>query len=94
MKDANVFFLGLLEFLVSSFPVALLLRKHVIFKIVPMINPDGVFLGNYRSTLVGFDLNRSWHVASPWGHPAIRALIDLFVSIDKSKVFFFPTFSR
>lgn len=52
-----------------------------------MANPDGVFLGNYRSTLVGFDLNRSYHVATPWAHPTIRAIIDLFVSIDKSKVY-------
>jgi murein tripeptide amidase MpaA len=29
-----------------------------VFKIVPMINPDGVVFGNYRTSLSGKDLNR------------------------------------
>jgi hypothetical protein len=41
-------FSGLIDFLVSSHPIALVLREHITFKIVPMMNPDGVFLGNYR----------------------------------------------
>jgi hypothetical protein len=32
----------------SSHPVALALREHIVFKVLPMLNPDGVFLGNYR----------------------------------------------
>lgn len=39
---------GLIDFLVSSHPIAVLLRDHVIFKVVPMMNPDGVFLGNQK----------------------------------------------
>lgn len=39
---------GLIEFLVSAHPVAKVLREHVVFKIIPMLNPDGVYLGNYR----------------------------------------------
>jgi len=39
---------GLMDFLVSSHPIALALREYVVFKVVPMLNPDGVFLGNYR----------------------------------------------
>lgn len=34
-----------------------LLDDNVI-KIVPMINPDGVIIGNARSSLAGVDLNR------------------------------------
>ncbi|CAI2365726.1 unnamed protein product [Moneuplotes crassus] len=51
---------GLIEFLVSNDPVAVQLRKHYIFKILPMLNPDGVIYGNYRCSLLGFDLNRRW----------------------------------
>ncbi len=40
--------IGVIDFLVSQHPVAQILRDHVIFKIVPMLNPDGVYLGNYR----------------------------------------------
>lgn len=36
---------GTLEFLVSSDPIADLLRKCFIFKIIPMLNPDGVING-------------------------------------------------
>jgi len=39
---------GLMDFLVSAHPIAQVLREYVIFKIVPMLNPDGVFFGNYR----------------------------------------------
>jgi len=34
------------------------LRDLYVFKIVPMLNPDGVIIGNYRCSLVGDDLNR------------------------------------
>ncbi|CAG9855261.1 unnamed protein product [Phyllotreta striolata] len=78
---------GLLELLVSSNSVATTLREHVIFKVIPMMNPDGVFLGNYRSTVLGADLNRSWNVANEWCHPTIRAVIDMLVRIDKNKEF-------
>ncbi|KAL6038296.1 hypothetical protein STEG23_030299, partial [Scotinomys teguina] len=36
---------GTLEFLVSNDPVAKLLRENFIFKIIPMLNPDGVING-------------------------------------------------
>ncbi|KAF6273058.1 ATP/GTP binding protein like 1 [Rhinolophus ferrumequinum] len=51
---------GTLEFLVSSDPVARLLRENFIFKIIPMLNPDGVINGNHRCSLRGEDLNRQW----------------------------------
>jgi len=34
------------------------LRKRYIFKIIPICNPDGVIIGNYRTHLAGNDLNR------------------------------------
>ena len=39
---------------------AKLLRENFIFKIIPMLNPDGVINGNYRCSLAGCDLNRRW----------------------------------
>ena len=38
---------GILEFLLSNEPSADILRKKFIFKIIPMLNPDGVINGNY-----------------------------------------------
>jgi len=40
--------LGVIDFLVSNNPTAKILREYIIFKIVPMLNPDGVYHGNYR----------------------------------------------
>jgi murein tripeptide amidase MpaA len=45
-------------------------RKTVVFKVVPMVNPDGVVVGNYRSSFLGKDLNRNFkrkndHLTNP-----------------------------
>jgi murein tripeptide amidase MpaA len=34
--------------------------QNYIFKIVPMVNPDGVIHGNTRAELTGIDSNRAW----------------------------------
>lgn len=72
--------------MISTHPIAKILREHLIIKVVPMLNPDGVFLGNYRSNLLGFDVNRSWHLVSQWGHPTAKALEELLNQIEKNKV--------
>ncbi|XP_016151530.1 cytosolic carboxypeptidase 6-like [Sinocyclocheilus grahami] len=74
---------GVIDFLVSQHPIAQVLRDHVIFKIVPMLNPDGVFLGNYRCSLMGFDLNRHWQDPSPWAHPTLHAVKQLIVQMNQ-----------
>ncbi|KAK2907849.1 cytosolic carboxypeptidase 6 [Channa argus] len=74
---------GVIDFLVSLHPVAQILRDHVIFKIVPMLNPDGVYLGNYRCSLMGFDLNRHWQDPSPWAHPTLHAVKQLIVQMNQ-----------
>lgn len=43
-----ILFPGFLDFIISSHPIAKVLRENLVFKIVPMLNPDGVYLGNYR----------------------------------------------
>ena len=54
---------GMIKFLLSSDRVAVELRKKLIFKIVPMLNADGVAIGNSRCSMIGKDMNRMF------GHP-------------------------
>jgi len=48
--------------------------KNYIIKLVPMLNPDGVAIGNSRSSLVGVDLNRRWNNPNSVIHPEIYFL--------------------
>ena len=50
---------------------AKLLRDNFVFKVVPMLNPDGVINGNYRCSLAGCDLNRRWKTPNKTLHPTI-----------------------
>lgn len=49
---------GVLDYLTSDNLQATALRDTFVFKVVPMLNPDGVIVGNYRCSLAGGDLNR------------------------------------
>ncbi|XP_073506314.1 cytosolic carboxypeptidase 3 isoform X2 [Phyllobates terribilis] len=51
---------GFLDYILSSRSDAQLLRDTYVFKVVPMLNPDGVIVGNYRCSLSGRDLNRNY----------------------------------
>lgn len=63
---------GVLDFITDpDNKEAQLLRDNFVFKIVPMLNPDGVINGNYRWSLSGGDLNRKWKVPSKILHPII-----------------------
>jgi len=55
---------GSIEFLISDDPQADKLRNLFVFFIVPMLNPDGVIIGNYRCSLDGADLNRNFRYPS------------------------------
>ena len=59
---------------------AKILRDKFIFKIIPMLNPDGVICGNYRCSLIGKDLNRRWITPSIQLHPTIHAAKSLIIS--------------
>lgn len=65
---------GFLNFITGSSPEAVDLRRKIVFKIVPMINPDGVIVGNYRTSLSGNDLNRQFISPNPKLHPEVCAL--------------------
>ena len=50
----------IIDFLLGPSSTARSLRENFVFKIVPMLNPDGVIIGNYRCNLSSVDLNRQW----------------------------------
>jgi murein tripeptide amidase MpaA len=49
------------------------LRDKFVFKIIPMINPDGVFRGHYRQDTKGLNLNRYYTNPSMATMPSIYA---------------------
>ncbi|TFK03343.1 Cytosolic carboxypeptidase 3 [Platysternon megacephalum] len=51
---------GFLDYILGSSRDARLLRDTFVFKVIPMLNPDGVIVGNYRCSLAGQDLNRNY----------------------------------
>lgn len=61
----------IIDFLTGNTLEAKILRENFIFKIVPMLNLDGVINGNYRCNLSGVDLNRQWIDPSRKLHPTI-----------------------
>ncbi|KEG14719.1 putative zinc carboxypeptidase [Trypanosoma grayi] len=50
------------------------LRSRFVWKIIPMLNPDGVVVGNHRCSLGGADLNRDYADPKPWVNPVIYSL--------------------
>jgi hypothetical protein len=65
---------GLLKFLCSDAPEAQALRQGITWVIVPMLNPDGVAVGNYRTDAAGADLNRMWLTCNPMSEPGVYAV--------------------
>ncbi|CAD8048986.1 unnamed protein product [Paramecium sonneborni] len=65
---------GFISFLLGESFMAQYLRKNIIFKIIPMLNPDGVVVGNYRNGLSGVDLNRQFQETDLTLLPEVKAL--------------------
>ena len=65
---------GFIKFICGNSKEAQNLRKKVIFKIIPMLNPDGVVLGNYRTGLSGKDFNREFLSPDPKIFPEVHAI--------------------
>ena len=61
-SESNASFVldGILNFLLSDHEESRYLREKFVFKIIPMLNPDGVVSGNSRCSFAGVDLNRQW----------------------------------
>ena len=64
---------------------ARLLRENFVFKVIPMLNPDGVISGNYRCGLAGCDLNRRYKNPSKILHPIIYQLKKLVKSVHQER---------
>ncbi|XP_072529757.1 cytosolic carboxypeptidase 2-like [Salminus brasiliensis] len=64
---------GILDFLLGESPDAALLRDLFVFKLVPMLNPDGVIVGNSRCSLTGRDLNRNYRSVFKNSFPSVWA---------------------
>ncbi|XP_050303147.1 cytosolic carboxypeptidase Nna1-like isoform X2 [Anthonomus grandis grandis] len=62
---------GILDFLTGDSAPAKDLRDKFIFKIVPMLNPDGVIVGNNRCSLSAKDLNRQYRTVMRDAYPSI-----------------------
>nr|XP_031311258.1 cytosolic carboxypeptidase 3 isoform X1 [Camelus dromedarius] len=62
---------GFLDYILGDSSDAQLLRDTFIFKVVPMLNPDGVIVGNYRCSLAGQDLNRNYTSLLKESYPSV-----------------------
>ena len=49
-------------------------RDKCVFKLVPMLNPDGVIIGNSRTGVEGADLNRRWRGEETAVFPQLAAM--------------------
>jgi cytosolic carboxypeptidase protein 2/3 len=76
---------GFLSYITSpTHPDAIELRKRIVFKIIPMTNPDGVIVGNYRTSLSGNDLNRQFINPNTKLHPTVCAIKGMVAEITRN----------
>ena len=83
--NASFIMEGFLKFITSKNPIAVELRKRLVFKIIPCSNPDGVIAGNYRVSMSGNDLNRKYLRPHPKLHPIVCAIKQLISFESKKK---------
>ena len=71
---------GCIDFLLGDSDEAKKLREIYDFQIVPMMNPDGVIVGNSRTGFAGCDLNRRWSKPNEIIHPEIFYIKSLILN--------------
>ncbi|XP_068979305.1 cytosolic carboxypeptidase 2-like [Bombus flavifrons] len=62
---------GIIDFLTGESNQARVLRERFVFKLIPMLNPDGVIVGNNRCSLSGKDLNRQYRTVMRESYPSV-----------------------
>ncbi|MCR9244130.1 MAG: M14 family zinc carboxypeptidase [bacterium] len=74
--ETPAFFLmeGFIDWLASGDPLAEQLLDHAIIDVVPMANPDGVWLGNYRTNANSVNLENEWRAPYNSTQPEILAM--------------------
>ena len=82
---------AILNHLIGNSKEAFKLRSMYIFKIVAMLNLEGVICGNYRCGLLGSDLNRRWDSPNEYLHPQIFFLKNYMqkITIENKPIFAF-----
>lgn len=75
---------GFIRGLLSGSPSASVLLEKFVFYVVPMLNPDGVIVGNFRTSYSGKDLNRQYVGINKYIFPEIYALGELCQRIRRS----------
>lgn len=74
---------GFLRWLCSDAAEAIKLREMAVVKVVPMLNPDGVILGNFRTSMCGKDLNRLFKSKNSFMFPEVEALKEEIMNTKK-----------
>jgi hypothetical protein len=76
---------SLIDLIASESELAKELRKQVVFYIVPIANPDGVFGGYSRSASNGVNIEINWHRPDSLTNPEIRVLKSTIDELSSAK---------
>ena len=69
---------GALRFISSNDPRAAQLRDKIIFKAIPMLDPDGCATGKVRFNANGYDVNRHWDHVSLQSKEDLRLMPEIW----------------
>jgi cytosolic carboxypeptidase protein 5 len=80
---------GIFNVLLSDDPRGLALRNNFVFKIIPVINPDGVYRGNFRVDQQGLNLNRCYALPDLSTQPTVFAIRKYFECLSPKVRYYF-----